>query len=100
MTIYYIRQDNSIPGCGDPACCGEYYEEIDEFFHKCDCKPVDPSIEPDIALHLQSCAGGGPVLKWRKAKDKETQAFNAGYLDGHSAGWHGCFEWQKKKEGK
>ena len=35
MTVYYVKQDNTIWGCGDPGCCGEYYEEIDEEFVDC-----------------------------------------------------------------
>ena len=30
MTFYYLKQDDTIWECGDPACCGEYYEEISE----------------------------------------------------------------------
>jgi hypothetical protein len=92
MTIYYLKQDDTVWGCGDPECCGEYYEEIVESFVNCTCK-----VEVD-ADHLHSCNGGGPVLKWRKAKRKETQAFNNGYTDGYSDGWEAAIEWYKKKE--
>ena len=92
MTIYYLKQDDTIWGCGDPECCGEYYEEIVESFVKCTC---DVEVDAD---HLHSCNGGGPVLKWRKAKRKETQAFNDGYTDGYSQGWEDGIEWQKKRE--
>lgn len=97
MTIYYIKQDNTIPGCGDPECCGEYYEDIETSFVNCKCENV---LEPDIADHLQSCNGGGPILKWRKAKPKEILAFEDGKSEGFSEGWNAGMEWQKKRESK
>lgn len=93
MTIYYIEQDDTIPGCGDPECCGEYYENITQSFVKCECIPESEM----TADHLHGCNGGGPVLKWRKAKRKEIQAFGDGYSEGHSDGWGDGIEWQKKK---
>lgn len=93
MTIYYIEQDDTIPGCGDPECCGEYYEDITQSFVKCECIP-ESEMSSD---HLQGCNGGGPVLKWRKAKRKEIQAFEDGYSEGHSDGWGYGIDWQKKK---
>ena len=96
MTIYYIEQDDTVWGCGDPECCGEYYEDITQSFVKCECEQIHPDNEPDMVLHLQSCNGGGPVLKWRKAKRKEIQAFEDGYSEGHSDGWGYGIEWQKK----
>lgn len=94
MTIYYLKQDNTIWGCGDPECCGEYYEEITESFVDCKCDIPEDKMTED---HLHGCNGGGPVLKWRKAKDKEAQAFRDGYTDGFSEGWDDGLEWQKKK---
>lgn len=85
MTIYYLKQDNTIWGCGDPECCGEYYEEIDEEFVDCTCE-----VEVD-ADHLHVCNGGGPVLEWRKATDLEAIAYRNGkdnsYYDGYDSGW-------------
>lgn len=86
MTIYYLKQDDTIWGCGDPACCGEYYEEISESFVNCTCE-----VEVN-ADHLHGCNGGGPVLKWRKAKPIEAQA----YEDGRSEGWSDGAEWGEK----
>jgi hypothetical protein len=85
MTIYYLKQDNTIWGCGDPECCGEYYEEIDEEF-------VDCAHEVEVdADHLHSCNGGGPVLEWRKASSLEETAYRNGkdnsYYDGYDSGW-------------
>jgi hypothetical protein len=34
------------------------------------------------AEHLQDCKGGGPVLKWREATDKEWAAYQSGWMDG------------------
>lgn len=86
MTIYYLKQDNTIWGCGDPDCCGEYYEEIDESFVDCTCK-----VEVD-SDHLHVCNGGGPVLEWRKATPLEIQA----YTDGHGEGWSDGADWGEK----
>ena len=97
MTLYYIKQDNTVWGCGDPECCGEYYEEIDESFVECTCEQVEPDVKPDMAGHLQSCAGGGPILKWREAKPLERLAFMRGKDDGASEGWFDGIEWQKKQ---
>lgn len=93
MTVYYVKQDNTVWGCGDPGCCGEYYEEIDDIFYNCDCKDVQ--VDSD---HLQGCMGGGPVLKWRKATPKETLAFTNGRDTGYSEGhWDGA-EYQKRND--
>lgn len=80
MTVYYLKQDDTIWGCGDPECCGEYYEEIGEYFLDCTCE-----VEVD-ADHLHSCNGGGPVLEWRKATDLETIAYQNGNQEGYSEG--------------
>ncbi len=80
MTIYYLKQDDSIWGCGDPDCCGEYYEEIGEYFLECACE-----VEVD-ADHLHSCNGGGPVLEWREATELETIAYQNGNQEGYSEG--------------
>ena len=97
MTLYYIKQDNTVWGCGDPECCGEYYEQIEESFVECKCEQVEPAVEPDMAGHLQTCNGGGPVLKWRKAKPLEVQAWNDGKDEGFQEGSDWGIEWQKSK---
>ena len=90
MTIYYIKQDNTIWGCGDPACCGEYFEEIEESFLKCDHKNVD-------AEHLHSCNGGGPVLEWRKANTLEAIAYEFGNNNSYGDGWTDGNEYATEK---
>ena len=94
MTIYYVKQDNTVWGCGEAGCCGEYEEEIDEKFHECDCK----DIKSEMVDHLQACMGGGPVLRWREAKKLEVRAFNNGKDDGFNEGFESGIEYQKKKE--
>lgn len=94
MTIYYVKQDDTIPGCGDPDCCGEYYEEINESFVNCQCDIKEESMSAD---HLHGCNGGGPVLKWRKANKKEVQAYSDGITEGYQEGFDYGVEWQKKK---
>ena len=90
MTIYYLKQDDTIPGCGDPECCGEYYEEIGESFVNCTCE-----VEVD-ADHLHGCNGGGPVLEWREATRLEAIAYENGidnsYSDGYELGWNRAME--------
>lgn len=93
MTIYYVKQDDTIWGCGDPDCCGEYYEEISESFVNCECDIPEDKMTGD---HLQGCNGGGPVLKWRKAKLKESQAYGDGLTEGFQEGSDWGIEWQKK----
>jgi len=93
MTLYYVKQDDSYVGCSEPGCCGESYEATEETFVKCDCK----QIEFDMSEHLQVCNGGGPVLKWRKAKGKEIQAYEDGKTQGFQEGSDWGIEWQKKK---
>jgi hypothetical protein len=94
MTLYYVKQDNTVWGCGDPACCGEYYEEISESFVECECGIPEEDMTAD---HLHGCNGGGPVLKWRKAKKKEVQAYQDGIGSGRVSGWEDGIEWQKNK---
>jgi hypothetical protein len=97
MTIYYIKQDNTIWGCGEADCCGEYEEEIDESFVDCDCEIPESEMTGD---HLQSCNGGGDVLDWRKADRFEILAFNAGKDEGFQEGSDWGIEWQKEREEK
>lgn len=80
MTIYYVKQDDTISGCGDPECCGEYYEDYSESFIECYHENV-------TAEHLHSCNGGGPVLDWREATYLEATAFRSGVDDGYYKGW-------------
>lgn len=94
MTIYYVKQDNSIWGCGEADCCGEWYEEIDETFVDCDCGISESQMNGD---HLQGCVGGGPVLEWRKADNLEVQAFEDGKSDGFQEGSDWGIEWQKER---
>lgn len=85
MTLYYVKQDDTIWGCGDPECCGEWYEDITESFVSCKCGIDEKDMTAD---HLHGCNGGGPVLKWRKAKTKEVQA----YRDGGDSVYYEAFE--------
>jgi hypothetical protein len=97
MTIYYVKQDNTIWGCGEADCCGEYEEEIDRTFVDCNCEIPEAQMTGD---HLQSCVGGGPVLKWRKANKLEVYAFNSGKDEGFQEGSDWGIEWQKNAESK
>jgi hypothetical protein len=94
MTLYYIKQDDTVWGCGDPECCGEWYEDITESFVKCEDNIPEEEMTAD---HLHGCNGGGPVLKWRKAKHKEIQAYEDGKSEGFQEGSDWGIEWQKKK---
>ena len=93
MSIYYVKQDNTIWGCGEIGCCGEYVEEIDELFHLCDCD-VEFSEE-----HLRFCVAGGPILEWRKATPLEAKAFNNGVNEGYDDGWQDGAAYEKEKHG-
>lgn len=84
MTLYYIKQDNTIWGCGEPGCCGEWEERIESAFVNCECGISELEMTGE---HLQGCNGGGPVLKWRKAKPKEADAWLAGNSEGYAKGW-------------
>ncbi len=92
-SIYYVKQDNTIWGCGEPGCCGEYYEEIDEDFVKCDCGIPELEMTGD---HLHGCNGGGPVLEWRKATELEMKAYYAGQGEGWNEGWYAGEEYARK----
>lgn len=94
--IYYVKQDNTMPGCGDPECCGSYYEEIEEDFVKC---PHDITESEMTGNHLHVCNGGGPVLDWRKATELEMKAFWAGQEEGWEDGWNAGEEYERKKLG-
>lgn len=94
MTIYYIKQDNTVWCC--EADSGPYYEEIEESFIDCKCLPESEM----TADHLHLCNGGGPVLKWRKAKNLEIRAFDGGKNDGFDEGWDSGINWYKSKHGE
>jgi hypothetical protein len=95
VTLYYVKQDNTVWCCEEDS--GPYYEEIVESFVDCDHNIPEPEMTAD---HLHGCNGGGPVLKWRKAKELEVQAFSSGKDDGFQEGWDSGIEWQKDKQGE
>jgi hypothetical protein len=94
MTLYYVKQDDSYVGCSEPGCCGESYEATEETFVNCECDIPENEMTGD---HLHGCNGGGPVLKWRKAKKNEVQAYEDGKTQGFQEGSDWGIEWQKKK---
>ena len=73
MSIYYIKQDNTVWCCEEDS--GPYHQEIDISFVKCECPQVEPET---MAEHLQGHQGGGQVLKWRKANENERSAWYGG----------------------
>jgi hypothetical protein len=97
MTLYYVKQDDTIWGCGDPECCGEYYEEIEESFVECKCGIPEEDMTAD---HLHVCNGGGPVLKWRKAKKKEVVAFRDGETNIYYEAFEKGIEFQKTEDAR
>lgn len=72
MTIFYIKQDNTVWCCEEDS--GEYYKDIEVSFVKCECSNIEPETMEE---HLQNHKGGGRVLKWRKATEKERSAWYA-----------------------
>lgn len=81
MVLYYARQDNTIWGCGDPDCCGENYEDIEDIFVE-----MDPKIEITNE-EIQIKHGGGPVLEFRMATALECTAYRNGTYDGWTDGY-------------
>ena len=73
MSIYYIKQDNTVWCCEEDS--GPLWEQIEISFVKCECSQIEPD---EMAEHLQGHKGGGRVLKWRKANHKETSAWYGG----------------------
>lgn len=73
MSIYYIKQDNTVWCCEEDS--GPLWEQIEISFVKCECLQIEPNMMAD---HLQGHQGGGPVLKWRKANLEETHAWYGG----------------------
>lgn len=84
MSIYYIKQDNTVWCCEEDS--GPYQEQIEETFVKCECESVWSRKEIDVAKHLQGHAGGGEVLKWRIAKRTELAAWYSGGDDAFQEG--------------
>lgn len=78
--VYYIKQDDTIWGCGDPKCCGEYFQEITEKFVEM------PSGVVVTAESLQGHVGGGPVLEFREATHLEYLAWYIAYDEGYDDG--------------
>ena len=97
MTIYYVKQDNTIWGCGEADCCGEYEERIEESFVDCDHEIPESEM---TGYHLQACNGGGDVLDWREAGSFEILAFRDGKSDGFQEGSDWGIEWVQKKQGE
>lgn len=97
MTLYYVKQDDTIWGCGDPECCGAYYEEIEESFVECKCGIPEKDMTAD---HLHVCNGGGPVLEWRKAKKKEVLAFRDGETNIYYEAFEKGIEFQKNEDAR
>jgi hypothetical protein len=95
MTLYYIKQDNTIWCCEEDS--GAYCEQIEESFVDCDHNINESEMTAD---HLHGCAGSGEVLKWRKAKQLEVQAWSNGKDDGFQEGWNAYAEWQMSKKGE
>jgi hypothetical protein len=86
MTVYYVKQDNTVWGCGEPDCCGPTWEEIEEFFYAAD-------IEGEVtAESLQEELGGGPVLSFREATKSEEKAYFDGRKDGFDSGYYEAYE--------
>lgn len=84
MSIYYIKQDNTVWCCEEDS--GPYQEQIEDTFVKCECASVWARKEADMANHLQEHAGGGKVLKWRMATGIELAAWYSGGDDAFQEG--------------
>jgi len=88
MPVYYVMQDNTIFGCGDSECCGADFEDIYESF-------LEVSDEEENTHDaIISAIGGGPILEFRKATDKELIA----YMAGRSAGFELAYDNSVKRE--
>lgn len=84
MSIYYIKQDNTVWCCEEDS--GPYQEQIEVTFVKCECESVWARKEADMADHLQRHSGGGKVLEWRMAKATELAAWYSGGDDAFQEG--------------
>lgn len=80
MKLWAYKLDNTIPGCGDPDCCGDFGEEIEWFFYYSE-KAL--TAEEFLAEH-----GGGTVLEIRQATDSEFDAYASGENDGYDNALH------------
>ena len=84
MTLYYVVQDNMSWCCHEDS--GPYYEDHEESFVNCVCDIPENEMTAD---HLHGCNGGGPVLEWCKAKNKEYIAWRNGLTNGQ----YGVDQW-------
>lgn len=92
MTLYYVKQDNMSWCCEDDS--GPYYEDHEVSFVNCECAiPVNKM----TADHLHGCNGGGPVLQWREATEKELIAWVSGTQDGFGDGFESGVERERER---
>jgi hypothetical protein len=89
MPLYFVKQDNTIWGCGESGCCGSYYEDITVAFVQM------PKNEPVTADTILSKIGGGPILKFRAATMKELQAYIDGRNEGYTIGYEDRSRYEK-----
>lgn len=75
MKLWAYKLDNTVPGCGEPDCCGDFGEEIEWFFYYSD-KAL--TAEEFLDEH-----GGGTVLEIREATDSEFDAYASGETEGY-----------------
>ena len=92
MTLYYVKQDNMSWCCEDDS--GPYYEDHEESFVNCDCELPDSKMTAD---HLHGCNGGGPVLQWREATEKELIAWVVGTQDSFGDGFDSGVEHERER---
>lgn len=88
MKLWAYFVDNTVPGCGDPDCCGDW-EDKGWDYHV--------SVEPMTAQEYE-LVYGGVVLEVREANNDEQNGYWAGYSDGTSSGWQTAERWFQKKE--
>jgi hypothetical protein len=89
MRLWAYKQDNTVPGCGDPDCC-DTWEDLEWNYHL--------SAEPLTAEQYQEEHGGGPVLEIRQATKKEARGYWAGFEQGTESGWANAELWLQKKQ--
>lgn len=75
MKMWAYKLDNTVPGCGEPDCCGDNYEEIEWDFRY--------SLQPLTADEYTEKYGGGEMLEIRQATETEEWA----YWCGQEKGW-------------
>lgn len=88
MRLWAYKLDNTVPGCGEPDCCGDFGEEIEWFFYY---SQKALTAEEFLAEH-----GGGTVLEIREATDLEFDA----YCSGETEGYYKAVELFKKRNQK